>query len=515
MPGEMGSRSPRDRELLCALPLALRATGFSLVLVLSTMLLVLGVSAAWYVQHLYKGLSDVLDLNVASVRAAEELEIALRDIHSRLYRVVYDRSAVDLEAIERLQGETDRWLGEAERLATTPREQELMQRVSRGYEHFKFELHRSLANPDQLEAQVEMRDLIDNILTKEIIVPTHEYLDYNEETMVSFAKKHRISSSRFSWVLLVTCVSGCFGGFALGMHASRRHRKQMVELNLPLSFAAGKLSEVLGPVRLATTLDLGELKRILEVMAEEVARLVTRLQKSHEKALQTEKLAAIGQLAAGTAHEIRNPLMSIKLLIQAALVNPQKSALSSDDLQLIEQEICRLERTVQSLLDYARPQCLARRPLSIKSLLKNCLALVEKQATLKGISVSEQLPSDLPLVEGDAQQLQQVLLNLLLNAVEAVPEGGQIRVEVDQANDSDQLEVRTLDNGHGIPENLLPQIFEPFTSTKRSGTGLGLSISKQIIEAHAGRIFAENLPGGGAMVAFTLPKAQNPPQETP
>lgn len=482
-------------------------SNFSLVFVLSALLLILGVSAAWYVKHLYRGLSDILDLNVASVRAAEELEIALRDIHSRLNRAIYEGPARDIAVITELQRDTDRWLAEARRLATTEQEQELMQRVAAGYEHFKEELERSLKISNQPEAQAEMRELIDTILTREIIAPTHQYLDYNEETMLHFAHKHRVMSDRFSWVLLATCISGCFGGFALGVHASRRHRQQMVELNLPLSLAAGKLSEVVGPVRLATTLDLPELKRILEVMAIEVTQVVTRLHKSREKALQSEKLAAIGQLAAGTAHEIRNPLMSIKLLIQAAILDAEKNPLQREDLRLIDQEISRLERTVQNLLDYARPPRLHKDSFTLDQLLQNCVDLIRKRAAMQGVVIQQKLRAPLEPIEGDLEQLQQVLLNLLLNALEAMPGGGQLCIEAFE-KDPQHVEIRTVDAGAGIPEELLPHIFEPFFSSKSSGTGLGLSISKQIIEAHHGSISARNLEAGGTAVAFILPKIQ-------
>jgi signal transduction histidine kinase len=301
-------------------------------------------------------------------------------------------------------------------------------------------------------------------------------------------------------------IVGSFGGFFAGLKASRRLRRSMVELNLPLSLAAGRLSEVVGPVRLSTSLDLEELKRVLEAMAGEVDKVVVRLQKSQEEVLRSEKLAAVGQLAAGTAHEIRNPLMSIKLLVQAALNDPDNSALNEGDYRLIVQEISRLEKTVQNLLDFAKPPLIERQRVGIESVISYCLSLISGRASIQNVSIKKDIKARSLEVEADSQQLQQVLLNLFINALDAMPEGGQLTLVVEQA-DSSQVKVSLKDSGGGIPENILPQMFEPFVSSKESGIGLGLSISQKIIEAHHGAMFAHNRASGGSTVGFSIPLA--------
>lgn len=484
----------------------LSAYACSPVFLVSALLLLLSASAAWYVQQLYQDLAEVLESNVASVRAAEELEIGLREIRTRLNELIY--RSVDLD-ISPLQETTDHWLAEAERHATTLHEQEIVRRLKEGYLHFFEELDVLLATPEGGAHQsTDIRDLIDSILTKEIIAPAHEYLDYNEGTMVAVARAHRTFSSRISFALLGIGICGSIGGFFGGVHASHRMRRSMVELNLPLSLTAGKLSEVVDPIRLSTSLDLGELKRVLDIIAIEVDRLVARFQKSQEEILRSEKLAAIGQLAAVAAHEIRNPLMSIKLLAQSALANPSQLPLREKDVQLIEQEASRLEKTVQSLLDFARPPAIARKEFPMRRLVEHCVALISGRATIQGVSIEQQSTSDDLVVEGDYQQLQQVLLNLLINSLDATLEGGQIRIIIEQRDGAD-VKVTVEDSGKGIPEPLIPMVFEPFTSTKETGTGLGLSISRTIVEAHTGRIFAANREAGGAVVGFTLPHRSN------
>jgi two-component system sensor histidine kinase HydH len=484
----------------------LRSSTFSLVFLLSTLLFVLGSSAAWYVRDLYQDLSTMLELNVASVRSAEELEIVLREMHARLAKIDDTPNAKDLEEIESLRRDTDHWLKEASRLATTLKERDLMAKVNAGYDQYRKAMDAYLIALQSGKPEREAPQKIGDILTEDIIPPAHEYLDYNELTMISVAQSHLVFSNRFSWLLLGMGIVGSFGGFFAGLKASRRLRRSMVELNLPLSLAAGRLSEVVGPVRLSTSLDLEELKRVLEAMAGEVDKVVVRLQKSQEDVLRSEKLAAVGQLAAGTAHEIRNPLMSIKLLVQAALNDPDHSALNDADYRLIVQEICRLEKTVQNLLDFAKQPLIERQRVGMESLVNYCISLIVGRASIQNVSITQQIDSANLEVEADAQQLQQVLLNLFINALDAMPEGGSLNLVVKKSADA-QVSVSIEDSGTGIPETILPQMFEPFVSSKESGIGLGLSISQKIIEAHHGAMFAQNRIVGGSVVGFSIPLA--------
>lgn len=492
-----------------------RILALSPVFLLSFLLLFLGASAAWYVQHLYQGLSDVLDLNVASVRAAEELEIGLREIRSSVNDFAFDDTQQDFGLIMQLKRDTDKWLREAEILATTSKEQELIRQIKAGYSHFFEELGRASTFRSDQPAKQTLRRLTTSILTKEIIAPTHEYLDFNEGTMVAVAQQHRIFSNRFALAMLIIGVCGSAGGFFAGHFSSRRMKRTMVELNLPLSAAAGKLAEVAGPIRLDTSLDLRELKRILEAIAREVEKVVMRLQTTQQEVMKSEKLAAIGRLAAGTAHEIRNPLMSIKLLIQATLATPQEVVLSEQELRLIEKEISRLERTVQNLLDFARPPVISRTNVSLRNLIQRCTDLVSGRASIQTINIRKSCQGADYFVEGDSEQLSQVILNLLINSLQSTPPAGEITVsmELEAATESrgERVKVSVQDTGLGIPEQILPVAFEPFISGKESGTGLGLSISKQIIEAHSGEVFAHNLDEGGAVVGFLLPRSSHYP----
>lgn len=478
------------------------------VFLLSLLLLIMGGGSAWYVNFLYQDLARVLELNVASVRAAEELEIGLREIRSQLNEYIYGTADIETLEIRKLIESTDFWLAEAERLATTPHEQEIIVRLNAGYQHFSDNMNRLLDAAEDRDYRSQFRPLINEILTKEIIVPAHEYLEFNETTMLAVSQEHKVFSKRIANGLVLIGICGSIGGFGAGVLVARRMARSLVELKLPLTLAAGKLSEIVGPIRIATNVNMTELKNLLDVIAVEVERVVMRLQKAQEDMLRSEKLAAIGQLAAGTAHELRNPLMSIKLLVQSAVL--RDDPLKKDDLTMMEQELSRVERTVQNLLEFARQPQMSVEPINPADLIDQCLRLVQGRAQIQGVSIETQVESKSLPILADPSQLTQVILNILMNSLDACREGDAITITLkSEANgalpDRSSVRITVEDTGKGIAPELLPKVFDPFISDKASGTGLGLSICKQIVEAHKGEIFASNRPPHGAMVGFTLP----------
>lgn len=480
------------------------------VFFLSALLLIMGGGSAWYVNHMYQDLSRVLELNVASVRAAEELEIGLREIRTRLNEYIHGSSDIETLEIDSLFQNTDNWLAEADRLATTPHEQELIKQVKQGYQHFSESMDSLLETTEDRDVRSRFRPLINDILTKEIIAPAHEYLDFNEATMLAVAEEHKVFSKRISNGLMIIAVCGAIGGFGAGILVARRMARSLVELNLPLTLAAGKLSEIVGPIRISTGVNLAELKSILDIIAVEVEQVVMRLQKTQEEILRSEKLAAIGQLAAGTAHELRNPLMSIKLLIQAALL--RDDLLKKDDLKMMEQELSRVERTVQNLLEFARQPQMCKERLNPVSLMEQCIRLVQGRAQIQGVSIRTRIELESITIHGDASQLTQVILNILMNSLDATSHGDQIHLtltseRLESLHGPPRIKFIAEDTGRGIHAELLSKIFDPFVSDKESGTGLGLSISRQIIEAHHGEMFAFNGRMKGAIVGFYLPQS--------
>jgi signal transduction histidine kinase len=218
-----------------------------------------------------------------------------------------------------------------------------------------------------------------------------------------------------------------------------------------------------------------------------------------------EKYAALAQLALGAAHEINNPLLGILSHLELELKRAHSDEERSEITQCIE-AAKRISSTLRSLLNYARPGPLVLSRISLHRLVADAVSFLENQPMLHGKVLRNLVPPTLPLIYADSSQLSQVLMNLLLNAAEATPEGGQIRIEADKLALVESVEIRVIDTGCGIPPDVLNHVFEPFFTTKRGkGTGLGLSISQTYVRSHGGDIRVASVVGNGTTVTITLP----------
>jgi PAS domain S-box-containing protein len=223
---------------------------------------------------------------------------------------------------------------------------------------------------------------------------------------------------------------------------------------------------------------------------------------------QSEKLAALGALSAGIAHELNNPLGIITSRIELILLEDEPPTLSQavrDDLGVIHRQAQRVARLVQSLLTYARPMATQRVPVDVNRAVDEILLLAEKQLTKAGVRIVARLDRGLPPTLGDPSQLQQVVLNLLSNAQQAIAGAGEIRIVTRAASaPAGWIELIVSDTGPGIPPDILSRIFDPFFTTKSEGTGLGLSITQRIAHEHGWEIQVRSTPGAGTdfMVRF-------------
>jgi signal transduction histidine kinase len=481
------------------------------ILAISGLLLTVGVFGAWYVQGQQRSVSDKLLWNLRSMRAAEEVEIAFREIGRQLNLFLLNNEQAHLDEIARLRRDTDSWFQECERKAVEPREKELMGRARRGYGPFyaKFEILARDVKHLPKEKQQQIVHGLEEMLFKEILPPVHEFLDVNEDQAEDNANENQDLAGLLVLGLLVLgiCVAGA--GLLTGYAIARGISRSLVQLSVPVRDAAGKLSAVVGPVTLSANWSLQELEGVLRQMADQIGTVIERLEQSQRAALHAEQLAAVGQLAAGMAHELRNPLMSMKILVQAAAEREDSAGVAGHDLTILEEEITRLERLIRTFLDFARPPRLEKHLVEVRPLIEQTLRLLSGRAAQQGVKMDCALPDSPVTVEADLGQIRQVVLNLLLNALDALPSGGTIWVQVEMKEDSAEEEnwllIRVIDNGPGLPANLGQQIFEPFFSTKETGLGLGLSISQRIVEAHGGTLTAANRSEGGAAFTVRLP----------
>jgi signal transduction histidine kinase len=232
-----------------------------------------------------------------------------------------------------------------------------------------------------------------------------------------------------------------------------------------------------------------------------------KLQKTQIQLLQAEKMASLGKLAAGVAHQLNNPLGGITLYAQLMLEEHQLAEAAESDLRRILDDAERCRDTIRELLEFARQTRQEIRLNDLNHALSQTLFLLENQSLFHNIEIVKELDASLPKVPSDIQQLNHVFMNIILNAAEAMEGEGQLRVRTLQSEDGSDFIIQISDTGPGIPENVLPHIFEPFFTTKEEGkgTGLGLSLVYGIIENHDGRIQVWSELGKGATFSIYLP----------
>jgi PAS domain S-box-containing protein len=237
----------------------------------------------------------------------------------------------------------------------------------------------------------------------------------------------------------------------------------------------------------------------------EISRDITSDINTQKAMMRQEKLASIGRLSAGVAHEINNPLTTI--LTTAMLIQEDLDPADENyhELETITKETLRCRKIVSSLLDFARQSEPSKKENDINDIIRESIVLTNKQAAFKDVALARELTADIPLVFVDKGQIEQAIINLIINAVEATDAGGEIKVTSSYKPGDDNVAVRIIDNGSGISSDDIDRLFDPFFTTKEEGTGLGLAITHGIIEQHNGTIDVDSVLGRGTTFQILLP----------
>ncbi len=439
-------------------------------------------------------MTGVLRENVSSRRAAVDLEECLYDISTLLRNNVDEVSPLN-----------DRLVGHLKRLrevADQPEEQEASDKLEQGLKIYLIAWDKIPPREDP-EHREGVLDAVES-LEQNLIKPCQSFRLYNGRRIEESTMQHENVLGRLAWGMTSIGVLGGIAGIVLGFGLTRTVGQSIRRLQVRIQDAAGKLSPE--PQEIIIT-DDGQFSGVhaqLDQLTNSIERVLGNLRQRELEVLRSEQLAAVGQLAASVAHEIRNPLTSIKMLVQTALDPADSSELTKEDLQIIEKEVRRMESSLRTFLDFTRPPKLQRRQISLMPVLQEVAGLIRGRAEKQGVSVRLEVMNADVSVYADPEQLRQVLVNLMLNGLDAQPHGGTLRM-TSQVNDG-EVEIRVLDQGSGISDEMLPKLFQPFASNKETGVGLGLVISRRIVEDHGGTIMGENRDGGGAVFTIRLPK---------
>ena len=484
---------------------------------ISGLLLALGVMAAWSVQSQHLRSSELIAHEVHGILAAQDLYIAMREIRHQLQQYGRSRDTQHLDEVQRIEEKAVSHMTYAETHSLTDPERQAMQIVRQAWGNFADHFQEFMAN--RPEPKLESEAVIDRLLAdiSDVVEPADQFLALNRNVVdtTNEANRHTAEQSRQGFLLLG--ITGGAAGLIAALLIARGVSQSIVQLDVSVRGAAGRMSDVVGPVKISRSGGFRELEAGLQEVESHIATIVERLQQRELEVLHSEQLAAIGQLAAGLAHELRNPLMPMKMLVQNAIDRDDGVGLNGEQLLVVEEEISRLERSIQDFLDFARPPTLEKSPQDIRLVVEQTVELVSGRAERQRVQILDDFPDEPVIVETDPAQLRQVVLNLLLNALDAMPDGGRIDVTIARTRSPHPQNLsKTIsgkawtilsihDSGEGFATEILNRLFEPFSSTKETGTGLGMSICRRIVEAHGGVITASNSPQGGAVIDLLLP----------
>jgi len=442
-------------------------------------------------------LSGTLRENIASFQAAAEFEECLFDLITLLQHRV--------EAVSSLDDRIRRHLDHLHRAADHAEEKELADQLDDAFADYQ---KKWLAMPGRAQPGHEQAVRgVAQFLEAEMLRPCQKFELHNKNRIDDSTEGHERVLSRLAWGLAGVGGLGAVAGLVLGFGVARSVSRSIHRLRVQVHAAEGKI-ERRPDIVWSEDGDFGTLHDEVDRLSGHIEAVVRQLRERELEVLRAEQLAAVGQLAAGVAHEIRNPLTSIKLLVQTGLEDATE-ALSPEDLQVMEREILRMEQSLRTFLDFARPTKPERRHLRVGPLVAEVVGLVRGRATKQGVAIETDVPDDVPGLSGDGPQLHQVLVNLTLNALDAMPTGGRLTIRARRLL-ADRVAIEVADTGPGIPAELLPRLFRPFVSGKDTGLGLGLVISRRIAEAHGGSLTAANRPDGGASFVLMLPTEAEP-----
>jgi two-component system NtrC family sensor kinase len=288
-------------------------------------------------------------------------------------------------------------------------------------------------------------------------------------------------------------------------------KKQSAELQVAHNRLEEKVEE--RTAELARTNDalrgeIAERRKIEERLRDSEARLRRLMQEQEQQLIASDRLVSVGELAASIAHEFNNPLQIIMGFAQELLEEDQQAGPRHDGLKIIEAETVRCRELIRNLMNFARPQSAKPEATDIEPIIDAAARLAWHYLAKSKVRLESHIDPGLPPIRADANQVQQVMINLLFNAAEAMPEGGLIAIRAAVAADRTVV-VSVADTGVGIPETALPHIFRPFFTTKqKKGMGLGLSICERIVRSHGGHIAVESRPGQGTTFHLHFPLAE-------
>ncbi len=501
---------------------------------LGLVLTTLGVIAAWNIQHQQRQSSMAIMHDIKALTAISKAFLQARELRYRLARYIITHDPKLLEEVANdLIPVVDQTFESAKNGASGEREQELLFTADKSYHAFADafkQLDRQNLNDDDVKRLLDMAD--------KVMDPLDTCISEAENIIYRTNESADRTSRQLAGGLLLLGITGGAAGILLGLAVARGIGRSIVQMNVSVQSVASRISTNRNQISFTHVGDIGGIETNLRSLEKDIERVVETLQQREYELLRSEQLARVGQMAAGLAHELRNPLMPMKMLVQAALQAGGSGQLNNKSLQILNDEILRLEQTIQSFLDFARPRMPVREPTDLGQFLTVATSFIADKANQLSIAIDLKLPHSPITADVDKNLIRQLFLNLVNNAMDAMGSGGQLTITLNQLSRDEAYQVRSsqgetaqgktsqpqllddtnvqwivmtfTDTGPGIDPAVADTLFEPFVTTKETGTGIGLSICQQIATAHGGVLRAANRSdASGAQFRLILPQHAN------
>jgi signal transduction histidine kinase len=466
------------------------------------LLLAACLAGASYIGRIQRNFADILAKNVRSLEAAQQLELAVRQLRFHGLMYLMDPAATRLERISEDQQSFQAAFEAAQGAVGGPDDSATLQSIRERYDQYQSEQAHLRSEVSPGKPATNLPSVADSHPVRAITDACVRLLTINKDRMLKTADDAHRAARQGNWAMLALGIVGPISGLVMGYGVARGLRKSIYRLSVRVQDMAHHLDQDVATVNVVADGDFHSLDNQMQQIVGQIEQVASRLQRQQGKLARAEQLSAVGQLAAGVAHEIRNPLTGVKMLVEAAQRPQNPRPLNEEDLRVISRELGRVERTVQGLLDYSRLPAISRTNCDLRDVVGEALSVVRARLDQQHVEVRV-CGSDSPVEAAiDRDQFHTVLINLLQNAADAMPQGGQLEIRIEQSGAVTTVSIS--DTGSGIAPELAEKLFTPFNSNKPGGTGLGLSLANRIIEEHVGTLTATNRPQGGACFTITL-----------
>jgi signal transduction histidine kinase len=462
--------------------------------------LLCGLITVWYTYRLERVLTEIIDRNLVAYQSAESFESSLINQKGFVSYYFLDGDPDWLRQLGKYRQIFTDQLHAARLLVEDEQQKQALDQIDREYRLYIDDKDRVITYYKKGERELgtelhqKVRDRFFNILEL-----CERYKEFQTKKIMSARNESMLQARK----LRVIAGVAIFVVFFLSVLLAFILANQILD---PLHRLAQEANKE-GILKKSGD-EVKAIRRSVHDLIEAAGQTHIELERSREHLLQAEKMAMVGKLAAGMAHSIRNPLTSVKMRLFSLSRSLKLSDYQKEDFDVISEEIRHTDAIVQSFLEFSRPPRLKMQQISPSIVVDMGLQLLEHRLKSYDVTVNVIRKHQLPEIQADPEQLKEVLVNLIINACEAMEQGGSIVIEEEEdfAAPSGRVAViRLKDNGPGIPESIQDKIFQPFFTTKEEGTGLGLSIAARIVEEHQGRLDIQSKEGQGSTFIITLP----------